>query len=676
MVRMSPEGTERRLAAIMFTDIVGSTTATARSESAGLELRDRHRALVRSRVERYHGRFIEAPGDESLSTFESAVDAVHAALAIQHALRDETDLRVRTGLHLGETMFRGDEVFGDGVNIAARVRELAAAGEILASAEVARAVQNQPHIETASRGEEKLKGVAHPVTLYAVRGTAAEPRTAAARPVKPTGARARWLTLSVVALLAAASGLAWWMYGGASPPAPIRSIAVLPLDNLSGDPEQEYFADGMTEALIADLAKIGSLRVISRTSSMRYKQTDLSMPEIAAELGVEGLIEGSVLRDGDEVRITAQLIHGPSDAHLWSESYTNTLTSVIRLQSDVALAIAREVRAAITAEEASRIAAPRAVDPEAYTEWLKGRHFRAMHSSEGFRRAVEHFERAVTLDPAFAAAHADLGMAYQEVTGWGWGDPGENIERAREGIRTALRLDPDSSDAHAAAGYVALAYDFDWQKAEEELRRALELNANNAPARKFLVWRLAVGKRYDEAIAVGRSAVELDPLNPYALDALGDAYAASGQHELAIEQRKQTLQLVPDHEGTLLDLAQSYLATGQPEEALRTRQHLDALRGEQRSDWLALVYAQLGRTEEARTHLAQLGQDPDHGWLAAAWAHVVLGEPEMAIHRLERGYERHAWTMLMLNMDWVPFFESLEDHTRYQDLVRRMNFPQ
>jgi serine/threonine-protein kinase len=490
----------------------------------------------------------------------------------------------------------------------------------------------------------------------------------------------RRIDFAIIGVLVLALGLSLFgpeMESPAVEDQPIRSIAVLPLANLSGDPDQEYFSDGMTEALIAELAKIGSLRVISRTSAMRYKQTDLSMPEIAAELGVEGLIEGSVLRDGDEVRITAQLIHGPSDAHLWSQSYTNKLASVIRLQADVALAIAREVSAAITPEEASRIATPKAVHPEAYTEWLKGRHFRSMHSVEGFRRAVEHFERAVALDPEYAAAHADLGMAYQEVSGWGWGDPRENIERAREGIRTALRLDPDSSDAHTAAGYVALAYDFDWQKAEAELRRALELNGNNAPARKFLVWRLALAKRYEEAIAAGRTAVELDPLNPYALDALGDAYAASGQHERAIEQREQTLQLVPNHEGTLVDLAMSYLATEQPEEALRTRQHLDELRGERRSDWLALVYAHLGRTEEARALLASLSQDAEGvSSLAGAWAYVELGDQATAIDWLERAYERREWTILMLNMDWYPFLESLENHPRYRDLVRRLDFPE
>jgi TolB-like protein/tetratricopeptide (TPR) repeat protein len=659
----------------MFTDIVGYTALMARDEEAARRARDRHRAVVQPLVELHHGRFVESTGDESLSSFPSALDAVNCALAAQEALGDDPELRLRIGIHQGDVTFEGDRVSGDGVNLAARIRPLAEPGEICVSDEVQNSLRGRTDLEFASLGERDLKNVGRPVTVYAV----GRPGSVFAHRTSPTPTSGRTWRRSALAAVAVAllAVVAWWaLQQRVATPDPIRSIAVLPLDNLSGDPEQEYFADGMTEALIADLAKIRSLRVISRTSVMQYKQTDLSMPEIAAELGVEGLIEGSVLRDGDEVRITAQLIHGPSDAHLWSESYTNTLTSVIRLQADVALAIAREVRAAITHEEASRIGTPRAVHPEAYTEWLKGRHFRSMHSVEGFKRAVEHFERAVALDPQYAAAHADLGMAYQEGSGWGWGDPRQNIERAREGIRTALRLDPDNSDAHAAAGYVALGYDYDWKKAEAELRRALELNSNNAPARKYLVFRLALEKRYEEAIQVARKAVELDPLNPYALDALGDAYAASGQHEREIEQRLQTLQLVPGHEGTLYDLAMSYLVTGQPEQALRTRQRVDALRGETGREWLALVYAHLGRAEEARALLVQASQEAGGSFgLAAAWAYVTLGEKEMAIDVLERDYERHAWNVIILNMDWHPFFKSLEDHPRYRDLLRRLDFP-
>ncbi len=306
---MEPEGAGRRLAAIMFTDIVGSTAVTARSESAGLALRDRHRDLVRTQVARYHGRLIEAVGDESLSTFESAVDAVHAALAIQQELEGDAELQVRIGIHTGETIFRGNEVFGDGVNIAARVRELAEPGQILVSGEVARAVQNQPNVETSPRGEHKLKGVAGSVMVHEVSGRAAAPGLAPKTVVQPTRAAGPWFTAAGVAVLLAVVALAWWSWNRpvATTGGPIRSIAVLPLENLSGDPEQEYFVDGMTESLISMLSKIKELRVISRTSSMAYKNSDRTLPQIASELNVDAIVEGSVLHAGDRVRITTRI---------------------------------------------------------------------------------------------------------------------------------------------------------------------------------------------------------------------------------------------------------------------------------------------------------------------------------------------------------------------------------
>ena len=229
--------------------------------------------------------------------------------------------------------------------------------------------------------------------------------------------RAVPIAVAVAVLIA----VGWWIQGqdrsvggseGTTPAIP--SIAVLPFEDLTRDASEEYFVDGMTEVLTAELAKIKALKVISRTSAMRFKDTELPMPEIADELNVVGLIEGSVLREGDEIRVTAQLIHGPSDTHLWGESYTNTVTSVLKLQADLALAIAGEIGAAITPEEASRIASAKPVNPEAYREWLVGRHYREMLSEDGFKNAVEHLERAVALDPEFASAYAALAMAYWE----------------------------------------------------------------------------------------------------------------------------------------------------------------------------------------------------------------------------------------------------------------------
>ncbi len=264
-------GSERRLAAILFTDIVGSTAVTARSEADGMKLRDRHRELVRPFVEQHHGSFIEAPGDESLSTFESAVDAVQCALAIQQVVDADPELQLHIGIHQSETVFRGNEVFGDGVNIAARICGLSDGRTPYISDEVQHAVQNQTNLSFESLGEHEFKNVPRPVPVYRVTGTAQPPRRLSALHRYGIRRPGRWLTAALVMLAVIGLGV-WSRYGPVSDLAPIRSLAVLPLENLSGDPEQEYFSDGMTEALISDLARISSLGVISRTSVMQYKR--------------------------------------------------------------------------------------------------------------------------------------------------------------------------------------------------------------------------------------------------------------------------------------------------------------------------------------------------------------------------------------------------------------------
>lgn len=515
------------------------------------------------------------------------------------------------------------------------------------------------------------------------RSAAPAPAPAPTRTRTPTMHRRRAVPIAIaVAILVAVGGWFWTQDradGGRDGTMPaIPSIAVLPFEDLTREASEEYFVDGMTEVLTAELAKIKALKVISRTSAMRFKDTELAMPKIADELNVVGLIEGSVLREGDEIRVTVQLIHGPSDTHLWGESYTNTVTSVLKLQADLALAIAAEIGAAITPEEASRIASAKPVNPEAYREWLVGRHYREMLSEDGFKNAVEHLERAVALDPEFASAHAALAMAYWEPTTYGWADPAARVEPTRQAIDEALALDPDNSVAHAAAGHLAFSHYYDWAKAERELRRALELNSDNAYAYKYLVWSLATANRYDEAIAVGKTAVELDPLNAYALDALADAYSMAGQFDRSIPLRLQIQELAPDQQGNMLDLGLDYLAAGQPEDSLRVRKRLIELRGQDAPESLAVVYAYLGQRDKAHALLAGVEGDapPAAAVIGMATAYALLGDTERAIDWLEYAYEHRAMVMVLLNVDWWrPFFESLEGHPRYEALREKMAFP-
>jgi tetratricopeptide (TPR) repeat protein len=299
-----------------------------------------------------------------------------------------------------------------------------------------------------------------------------------------------------------------------------------------------------------------------------------------------------------------------------------------------------------------------------------------MLSEDGFKNAVEHLERAVALDPELASAYAALAMAYWEPTTYGWADPAARVEPARQAIDKALALDPDNSEAHASAGYLAFGY-YDWAKAERELRHALELNSDNAYAYKYLVWSLATANRYDEAIDVGRTAVELDPLNAYALDALADAYSMAGQFDRSIPLRLQIQELAPDRQGNLLDLGLDYLAAGQPEDSLRVRQRMNELRGQDAPTNLAVVYAHLGQRDEALALLANRKDDPSpaNAVIEMATAYALLGDAERAIDWLEYAYEHRAMVMVLLNVEWWPFFEPLEGHPRYEALREKMAFP-
>jgi adenylate cyclase len=413
---MPSQSTERRLAAILFTDLLGSTSLMAQSEEAGLRAKRRHRELVREQVARFRGDFVEAPGDETLSIFPSALDAVGCGLAIE-ASTDDEDFELHVAIHLGDVLFEGGEVHGDGVNIAARLLAFSEGGGICISNEVYQAVRNQPDLEVVRLGEHELKNVGRPVEILSLRRAGSAPRAGDGAQRAVTSSEPRLFVpvgvlLAVVVVLVAV--LAWWQLGSSDNETPasersVRSIAVLPLENLSNEPGQEYFTAGMTEALTSNLAKLAAFDVVSRTSVLRYRGAPKPMAQIARELSVDAVLEGSVLRAGEAVRITVQLIDARTDRNLWSRSYERDLTDVLALQREVAEAVASEIRLELAAATGQ---APKVVNPAAYEAYLKGRFFLQKISRGSHARAVGYFEQAVLLDPEYAPAWAGLSVGY------------------------------------------------------------------------------------------------------------------------------------------------------------------------------------------------------------------------------------------------------------------------
>src|SRR6266851_3654276 len=359
----------RELAAIMFSDVCNYTLIMGRDEDAGVRARTEHRELLRSVLPKFNGRVVDEAGDGTLSRFRSAVDAVNCARHIQASLKNVTQFQVRIGIQVGDVILSGTSVIGDGVNVASRIQALASPGGICISERVYDDIRNKPDISARSLGEKTLKNVSRPIRVYEVTDSA-QPTTAVLGVVK------RPLVAALVVIIASITAIVSWklLRPAGTPAVPreaavnpqIRSIAVLPMENLSGDPNQEYFADGMTEELTTNLAQIPSLRVMSRSATMPYKRARKSVREIAHDLNVDAVVEGSVLRSGSEVRITAQLIEGATDHHLWAESYQRDAREVLTLQREVADAIAQQVRARTAPSPPTPPAAVRSVDPQAH----------------------------------------------------------------------------------------------------------------------------------------------------------------------------------------------------------------------------------------------------------------------------------------------------------------------
>ena len=633
---------ERRLAAILFADIVGYTALMAESEARGLRVRERHRAVVRPLVEKYHGEAIEARGDESLAVFPTALDAVNCALAIEHELAAEPELRLHIGIHVGDFVIEGGEVSGDAVNIAARIRSFAEAG-VCVSAEVYHSVRNQPNVEATPLGEHELRNVGRPVALYAIRGAAAAPRNAA-RGAGPTDR------------------------------GPIRSLAVLPLENLSGDPGQEYFADGMTETLIGDLGKLRALRVISRTSVMGYKGVRRPLREIAAELGVDALLEGSVIRDGERVRVTAQLIDGRTDHHLWSERYDRDLRGMLELQSDVARAIARKIELELTPGAAATLADRRSVDPSAHDALLEGIYHVARSTPESMRSAIACFDRAIELDPGYALAHARLGNAWYLLGQVFRVVPNaEVMPKAKAAALRALDLDASSADAHYVLGAVAFAFEWNWPASEAHIRKALELNPSLSSCRTLYAFHLVTRGRNEEAIAQARRTIELDPHDLSRRAAIGAVYRLARRHEDALAELRKILAIDRSMPQVHRELAWAYEQLDRYEEAIAAYQQAEMIGAEEASA-LRAALSQRGPQGFLREAL-RLSKLHPPGWphYYAATFHSQLGDRDAAFAALELAYASREGGLVSLRVE--ARLDSIRDDPRFAELVRRVGIP-
>jgi TolB-like protein/Flp pilus assembly protein TadD len=453
--------------------------------------------------------------------------------------------------------------------------------------------------------------------------------------------------------------------------AAIKSIAVLPLENLSGDPSQDYFVDGMTEALITELAQIGGLRVISRTSVMRYKDAKKPLATIAHDLNVEAVVEGAVVRSGRRVRISAQLVHAPTDRHLWARSYQRDMGDILALQEEVARAIAEEIQVNLTPQEHARLVRPRRAHPEAYDACLKARYYLNKQTFEGYSRALEYFEQAIAEEPTYALAYAGLSASYRLLTFMGPLSPQKSMPKAEAAARKALELDETLSEAHTALATIAYRFRYDWSTSDREFRRALELSPNDAECHRLYSVFLWSAGRLEEGFAEARRARELDPLAPGMTE--GWIFFWARQYDRAIAEFRTALDRDPDFVHAHLGLGSAYTLRGDLRKGIRALESAAKLsrRNPTHLTRLGHAYAVAGKEREARTILEELHSRARRQYVSPvgiALVHLGLGDKEEALVWLEKAYQVRDFDLVTRN----PRLDPLRTEPRFQDLMRRV----
>jgi TolB-like protein/DNA-binding winged helix-turn-helix (wHTH) protein/Flp pilus assembly protein TadD len=505
-------------------------------------------------------------------------------------------------------------------------------------------------------------------------------------PVPASANKGRTAMLSLVLLALASIGSAFWLVRPVSPRAStgddlsLRSIAVLPLDNLSGDPSQEYFSDGMTDELITDLAKVSSLRVISRTSVMRYKGTKKGLPEIARELNVDAIIEGSIVRSGKRVRITAQLLHGPTDRHLWAETYERDLGDVLRLQSEVAQAIAQQVRAQVSPQQQARFRAARAVDPEAYEAYSRGRFYmtNVFSTPRELNNARHYFEEAIRKDPGFALAYSGLADSYTYSAFFRQMPTDVAYRSAKEAIRKALELDDSIGEAHDTLALLSWRYDWDWEAAEKELNQAIALAPSYSCAHEDRALYLSQTGRRVEAMAELSKSIELDPGPSSALTESG-AYYLLRDFDGLVEASRRGLVSNPNEWLEHYYLGVGYDGTGKRLAAISEYQKAVELSGGDQDAIAALAhgYAGIGKVAEAKRILRDLEQKSKASYVSPyliATIYAGLNDKDKAFFFLDKAYQERS-----LEISWSlkadPRFDNLRSDSRFQSLLMRLGLP-
>ena len=646
-----PEG-ERRLAAIMFTDIVGFTVLSQRNESLALSVLDEQRELLRPIFSKHGGREVKTIGDSFLVDFPSALNAVKCAFDIQKTTREfngslpeERSVHVRIGVHLGDIVETRGDISGDAVNVASRIESLAESGGVCLTRQVYDQVHDKFDLPLKSLGSKSLKNVRTPIEVYKM--------------VLPWEKEQKNNGTQL----------------------DISRVAVLPFTNMSPDPNDSYFADGITEEIISTLSGVSGLNVISRTSVMGYKGTTKRVKEIGGELEAGSVLEGSFRKAGSKIRVTAQLIDVRDDRHVWTHSYDRNLDDVFGVQTDIAKQVSEALRVKILVPEIGRIEKKPTESSKAYNLYLHGRFHLNKRGIEDMHRAAEYFAQAVREDPRFALGQAGLADCH-ELLAFNYGfDTKENHERAKVEVASALDLDRDLAEAHATRGLILL-HDYDFKGAEHEFKTAIELKPSYATAHQWYFQVLRVELRWNEALKQIERAVELDPFSQIINLNHADYYDATRNYDKAIELDQKALELDPNFPTGHFQLAATYAKMKRLDEAKREAKiGVDLLQGTypKISERIETFLAHIGKDEEVVRRLlpgleTSFGEPLGASASEIAGYHIFLGEVDAGFEWLEKSYSVKESELLGIIFDET--FDLVRNDPRYQNLLKRLGLEQ
>lgn len=633
----------------MFTDMVGYTALTQSNEPLAMKVLERHNQLLRPMFSKHHGKEIKSLGDSFLVEFDSALDALNCALEIQSFLHDyniSSDhgwrISLRIGIHLGDVVHQGVDVFGDAVNIASRMESAAEPDGICVSDQVYGQVRNKIAQPLVKLDGKKLKNVQFPIDLYRV--------------VMP-----------------------WTEASSSSSPNKLdmRRIAVLPFASLSPDPNDEYFADGMTEEIISTLSKIGRLKVIARTSVMRYKGGVKTVDQIGQELMAGTVLEGSVRKAGDRVRITVQLIDSQTNDHLWSESYDRKLNDVFAIQSDISRTVADSLKVKLLSQEQQSIEQRKTGNPQAYVLYLKGRSFFSKRTRENIKEAIKYFEQATALDPNFALAYSGLSDCYN-VLSWepnfSWMAPNLAGPSAKGFSEKALEIDDNSVEAHASSAVTLMNHSWDFESAESEFKRALSMSSNYAPAQHWYGNLLIYLRRFEEALTQETRALDLDPFSRPVQSNIAIIKACMGRNTEAIESFTKVVELNPDFGAARMWKSQVHAWMRDHEAAIEEAKRALTVDGTPTMKLnLAWVYSSAGKENEARKILEDVVEKMGSEHACRTWIGLValaLGQTDDGYRWLEEGLAEGGPSLFYFAV--APWTKEYRADPRWMQIERRL----